>query len=298
MARIIRGRIEDGDTIAALDLNGRFSDYNQSDLNQFNHRDAAHDLPQFSTTPFMLLNSGEVNIGKSDVYHASPITIAGQTTMPASPVAIQDGGGTPTVLNLGASGITVKTDEVLRVYWNLSVRPVINSGTPSRTGFSFYTFDDTGGGTTTLSTNVGCWILFLQWDVTNNTLTNWTEVPSQDDYTTNFTGTLYGAPLEDSMSVTPIPAWQDNAAGAANDGEVDGTTRTQQAIGWRGVGGSYLLNPGTNRTIYGLRVVAKGVMHSYNTGGINYLIHDPTPSADVELQYTGGKLNYLHHTLG
>ena len=299
MARIIRGRIEDGDTVEAADLNTRFGDFNQTTLNQFNHRDAAHDLPQFvAAGGLFLLNSDETTIGKSDVYHAAPVSVSGQTSMPANAVPIEDGAGTPTVLDLGASGITVKTTELLRVYYNLSVCPKITSGTPSRSGFSFLTFDEVTSGTTTLSDNVGCWLLYLEWDITDNTLANFVPVPKQNDYTTNFTGVLYGDKLEDSMSVVPIPAWVDSAAGASVGGKVDAATRSQQEIGWRGVSGAYLLNPSTNRTIYGLRVVVKGLMHSYNTGGINYLIHDPTPSASCTLEYTSGKLGYLHHTLG
>jgi hypothetical protein len=48
MSRIVRAAVNDGDTLDAASLNDRFSDYTQTDLNAFNHRDAAHDLPQMA----------------------------------------------------------------------------------------------------------------------------------------------------------------------------------------------------------------------------------------------------------
>lgn len=298
MSRIVRPRVEDGDSIDATDLNNRFQDYNQTNLNQFNHRDAAHDLPQMSNTDWMCSYSNEITIGKVDVFHAAPVTIAGQTAMPAAPVPIGDGVNT-TPMDFGALGITVDNDEVLRVYWNLSVNPTF-AGTPWRGGssISHYTFPDTTGGTTLLATDVTCWILYLEWDITSSALTNWVPVPDQQDYTNNITGTVYGDKLEDSMSVVPIPAWTERANSAQN-GQVLPGGRVVNRTGWCGVSGTYYFAPGNfNRTIYGLRVVAKGLMHSYNTGNINYLVHDQFASSGAELEYTCGRLSVIKHTLG
>ena len=59
MSRITDGPIEGGDTLNAASLNDRFASYTQTDLNQFNHRDSAHDLPQFASTSWLLSHAQE-----------------------------------------------------------------------------------------------------------------------------------------------------------------------------------------------------------------------------------------------
>ena len=52
MSRINRARIVDGDDVTAASLNDRFDDFSQAnELDQFNLRDAAVDLPQFKKSP-------------------------------------------------------------------------------------------------------------------------------------------------------------------------------------------------------------------------------------------------------
>ena len=122
MSRITRGRIVDGDTLNAASLNDRFDDYTQTDLNEYNLRDGALDLAHFTNARFVAPEQFSAIIGNNDWTHTSTNTVTGQSTG-ASPHVTQDAGSTDTVLSFGAGGVTVSPGEVLRVYWDLSVRP-------------------------------------------------------------------------------------------------------------------------------------------------------------------------------
>ena len=292
MSRISQPTVVDGDTADAASLNDRFDNFTQTDLNAFNARDAAFDLPQFDSSPFIITHVQSEGIGLNDWRHAAPITVVGQSAMPASPFIVGD--GTPTVMDFGPTGLTVSVGEVLRIYWNLSVHPYWEGSRPwlALGALDFYIFDDGAAGTKDVATGVSCWVFYLEWDITDNTLTNWVPVTDQADYKTNFAGVLWGDKLKDCMAASVVPAWIERAENPLNGTLPNDSINTD--VGWRGISGTYYHHSIlSNQTIYGLRVVFKGVMHSYNTGGENYLVHSVVPSPDARLDYTGGNLSVV-----
>jgi hypothetical protein len=290
MSRITDGPVKDGDSLSAASLNDRFASYTQTDLNAFNHRDAAHDLPQFDTG-WMLTHAQAVQIGKPDWKHSAYVTVNGQTVLPALPHPVEDGAGTPTVMSFGA-GLTISPGEVFRAYWNLSVFAGPGSNWNTAGSLGFMNFDNGSGGTRAASTWGAVWVTFLQWDVTDATLTNWVEVPGQSDFNTAI-GAKFGSAMGNTEATAVVPADLRHA-----DGPSQGTlpnASVQRSQRWRGVSGAWYSAPGATRTVYGLRVVIKGIMHPWNSGGVNYLVHDPTYSTDAFLRYNAGSLSVLKH---
>jgi hypothetical protein len=185
MSRLTNKPVLDGDPINAASLNTRFADFNQTTLNEFNVRDAAIDLPQFTTSKFMAPQMAVAPIGHQDWKHAAYNTVVGQTT-PSVPHVIRDSGGTPTPLATGGgAGWTISPDQVLRVYWDLSVRPRWAPGNPWRGTDVEWTFSDkVGTGVATCSNGTVCWAFWLQVDVTDASLSNWVDVAGQDSFNT------------------------------------------------------------------------------------------------------------------
>ena len=308
MSRIERDPIEDGDEITAASLNTRFNDFSQSNLNAFNTRDAAIDLPQFkiqNDRGFMAPVATDIVIGEVSLKHSTSVTLNGQTAAPASPYIIGDAGGNPTYigpLNIGLVNIT--SSDILRVYWHLNVRPLY-AGTPWTTVDTpspEYAIDHTGGGQQGVATWGTCWVFYLQWDITDATLTNWTEVPFQGDFSTAIAGGVVGDPLAACTATSVVPAWityhdADERVGTGSDIGVP--------VGWRSVSGAYYYDAsmaGAVGTVYGLRLVAKGPMHPYNNGGVNYLVHQTAVpgqgGASVQLEHTDGRLGFILQRLG
>jgi len=289
MSRIIRGRIVDGDQVEASDLNDRFDDYSQAGaLNRFNVRDAAFDLGHFQTGVF-LQRSADTIIGYNDWKHTASNTVSGQTGTPANPHIVSDSGATPTVLSFGAAGWTIDTTNMLRVYWDLSVRPYYVTSRPWTAvgALGNYTFAQLGGGSIDVATGVECWPFWLQWDVTSNALANFVDVPGQGDFNTTV-GAYKGNALADCGSTSVVPAFLETAA-APVEGEFN--SRLTVDVGWTSVAGAWhYLRSVTSTTVFGVRVVFTGVCHSFNTGGVNYLVRDDAVSTNARLDYNGGSL--------
>ena len=302
MSRIIRPAVQDGESIDATDLNTRFSDYNQTDLNAFNHRDAAYDLPQFdspgvSTFGFIGKYQNSITIGKNDYKHTSSVTVSGTaTTPPAAPYVVGDG-VSPTVMSFGILGQAVAANEVLRVYWDLSVYPHWIGSRPW-SGYDYNLISSGGGGSTAVGTNGSCWGFWLQWDITSNALTNFVNVPQQGSFDTNLTGSIYGSPLSDTTATSVVPAYIDRAI---PDAGIVNSTPVQIAVGWRGISGAwYYPKTSGSQTIFGLRLVFTGVLHPYYNAGTssNALVHDTSWAGDARLSYNGGKMNAFIQRIG
>ena len=292
MSRINRARIVDGDETTAASLNDRFDDFSQANaVDQFNLRDAAVDLPQLGTgfqAPFMQSD----NLGKSDLLHDAPVSFAAQTSTPyTTPHVLHSGSISNPTFATYSGGLTVTTSDVMRIYWSLSVKAVVRNE-PYRQGMQFNTIAGTGGGGNfDVSTSAGCFVAWLQWDITSASLTNFEEVPGQGDFKTAV-GSFYGNSLQSCQATTVIPLWSVYMRNVNNGDSSSGTTEEATAAGWRGISGTWHHKPGTNRTIYGLRVVLLGVMHPRraSAGTVNTLVHDIAPGTNVDLNYTGGRL--------
>jgi hypothetical protein len=296
MSRIVQVPVEPGDPIAAADLNNRFNAFSQAGaVNQFNLRDAAIDLAHFKTTDFLCRLSSSTNIGKSDLFHAAPVSVASYTgaTYP-TPHPVQDGAGNPTPLSFGLTGWTVTPDEILRIYWDLSVRPRY-SGTPwTNAGSIGSIILAPGGASHTVASNATCWAAWLEWDITSNALSTWAPVTYQGSWSSQFAG-RYGEQLNNTTATTAIPAWIQHVL-SGDQGSVGAGSRVDHRHFWRGVSGTYYLTPAGNTTIYGIRVVLAGLYHPFNNGGNNYLTVDPNQGgAGQTLEYTGGGLGAVVH---
>jgi hypothetical protein len=294
VSRINRARIVDGDQTTAASLNDRFDDFTQAnEIDQFNLRDSAVDLPQLKKSPKFQAPFVQTDVlGKSDMLHAAPVSVGATGSTPYSSAhVIQDGAANPTIASYGASGLSIGTSDVLRIYWSLSVRADLTNS-PWDDGFQFNVIAGTGGGgNIDVSTSAGCFVAWLQWDITSNGLTNWTEVPGQGDFKTAVDA-YHGNTLQNCQATTVIPLWSYWLRNL-NDGDSSaGTTAETKAAGWRGVSGAWHYRPPGSRTIFGLRVVLLGVMHPRRAtaGSANALVLDIGPAADVDLEYTGGRL--------
>jgi hypothetical protein len=300
MSRLTFGPLQPDQTISSTRLNNRFTAFSQAGaLNTYNVRDAAVDLPQLKTTEFMAKDLTVADLGNASLLHSTVSVVASTTAVPAAaPHIVSTGAGTPTVLDFGASGRLVEVGDILRVYWDLSVNPKF-SGTPwnASGAISFHAFNDGAGGTRNVPTNNSCWLMWLQWDITDNTLTNFTEVSGQGDFNTNVSGSLYGDALADTKATTVIPAWVGRAP-AADDGTAPSAVITNR-IGWRGVSGCwYKPVTGASVRIYGLRLVIRGIYHSYHVSSTNYmLLNTPAGGANQTLEYSGGKMTAIHHRM-
>lgn len=298
MSRINRPPVKDGETIEASDLNSRFSDYTQTTLNAFNTRDAGVDLPQMTASDFLVPFVQSDDIGKSDLFAAAPVTVNGIGALPSSGYVVGDGVA-DTVASFPA-GLAITTDDVLRVYWHLNVNPIY-TGTPWTTAGSldFYEVAHTGGGVSksTVATNVTCWAIYLQWDITDATLTNWTEPTNQGAFTTVIAGET-GNPLASCMATAIVPCWI--TSHNATTGRVMIDVEVAEDVNWRATNGAYYYTPGAGTTtIYGLRLIIKGPLHSFNSGGANYLVHSlpPVSGTNIQLEYTSGTISTIKQRL-
>ena len=309
MSRINRAPVKDGDTIAAADLNSRFTDFTQTDLNAFNTRDAAIDLPQFKRTSqrgFLAPVATDKEIGEVSLKHTTSVTLNGQTSAPASPYVIGNAAGAASQLGpFGIGLVNITADDVLRVYWNLNVKPKF-TGTPwttADTPSAKYVLPKSGGGVGLDTCTWGsCWVIYLQWDITSASLSNFTEVPFQGDFRTSITGGVTGDPLQATAATSVVPCFISHRS--ATDRVAIGNETAVQP-GWRSVSGSYYYDAsmaGTVGTVFGFRLVAKGPMHPYHNGTTNYLVHQTAipgqNGTDVQLEHTDGRLGFILQRLG
>jgi hypothetical protein len=297
MSRLTQPAIQDGDDITAASLNDRFTQFSQTDLNEFNTRDGAFDLPHFQkgTGRFVAPTMYEKSIGWNLWKHSSYHTFTGQTTGVVNPHIVLDSGGSADKLDFGALGMTVRTTDVLRVYWDLSIRPRWEGSKPWLGGALYFTFPNGTGGTTDIFSGYGCWAFWLQWDITDNTLTNWVDVPGQGDFNTVVTGTRGGNALTNCSSTSVM---QTNIESCdADDGAV--RSPTDVPLGWTSVDGAWHYTPqGANTVIYGIRVVFTGPLGAYNDGANNYLVRNDSVAASARLDQQAGGLSALLMTLG
>ena len=302
MSRVSIPPVVDGGAITVAGQDALFSPFAtaSADLNAFNVRDAAIDLAQIKATGFACKSLDKVTIGTGDWTHGTVVTVpADVATPPAAPTRLEDGAGNPTQLSFGA-GKVLSEGDLLRVYWDLSVRPKL----ANIAGSPYWTAGTEGKYTFPLGVDVGtsaaCWLFWVEWDITSSALTNWAPLPLGTRWADNPTGSRYGATLNSASSTTPCPHGIVRATLAA--GGIVVTTPPPAGVDtarifWRGISGigHYLRPAGAGPlTVYGLRVVLRGLYHPAQIGGTNYLIHDPAQGVNQELDYGSGSLCAMH----
>lgn len=286
MSRLTQPPVVDGNTINAASINDRLSQFVQAGtLNEYNARDSAIDLPQFGSR-FMAPNLAQTVIGRNEWRHTAYTTVTGQVTG-AAPHPVSDATPLPTVLALGA-GWTLGTSDILRVYWDLSVRPRWEGVAPWLSGAVILTLPNNSGGTADISNAFSCWAGWLQWDITSAALTNFVNVPNQAAFNTPVGATgRGGAELDECRATSIVPAINETADDPIN-GKVPG--KVDVPIGWTNLEGAWHYVPTGSITIYGLRVVLGGPFGAWHSGSTNYLIRTDTIAPDARLDYNAGGL--------
>ena len=293
MSRITRDRIEPGDTLQSSDLNTRYSDYTQTDLNAENVTDAAFDSDHMPAGA-VLINMTQGAIGTTgDIAHASPGVHNNATSGPATRNLTVN----PSVAT-SASGWTLSTGTVLRVYFNLQCKSELNGANPHQQPIlgSVAIGDPTGPSYDWFSIGAHCWLIQLQWDITSNGLTNFVDIPGAGDFQSVWTGGKYGEQADNMAGVAAVPAMWAGSLGwfPASGGEAVPSTREIRGNGWRNVAGGWVYNGG-GQTVYGFRVVIHGVYHPYNDGSDNGLVLETGFTAgQIKFRYSVGNILAMH----
>ncbi len=231
-----------GETLSTTDINNKFQDVTDAtttSLDESNFRDQSIDLAQMDSNAshgrsgIQLVTMAHGSVGTSD-----DLTTSRSYSTSRTGQNLLDAGGTATNLVVNA---VLSTDDILRVYYSGRITT-----------------------TTAITANASdpysnaCWAFWLQWDITDATLTNWTEVPNQGDWNNQITASRYAEPTDVVLSTTN---------GIASTAIVphflhidDGGSATIQSAAYNNVNGSYFYkNAGGNVTIYGLRIIVGGV---------------------------------------
>jgi hypothetical protein len=301
MSRLTEPAILDGDDIDAASINDRYTQFSQPGaLNAFNTRDGAFDLPHFKrgNDAWLAPDLYETTMGWNLWKHSSYHTRIGQTTG-AAPYTVLDSVGATDVLDFGPLGVAVAPTDILRVYWDLSVRARWEGTRPWTGGaLTFTVLHSGGGGASAISNGYGCWAFWLEWDITDNTLSNFVEVPGQGDFNTVVTGVRGGNALTNCGSTSITPAIIEDAD-VVEDGRTNGSVLVYET-GWSSVDGAwhYIPTGGTTTTVYGVRVVYSGPFGAHNQGGVNYLVRNDAVADDARLDQQAGQINALHMRLG
>lgn len=273
MSRITRARIDPGDLLTSTDLNNRYSDYTQTDLNLDNAADQSIDYEQLPANP-VLKAVHQQQVGTGDVQHTSVQTVTRALTPGATILAPAAG------FQLGgASGFTLATNDVLRVYVTYQCRSLLNGLDPNSTPpMGRLLFTERGGSAAT-QVNIGAmaWLFQLQWDITSSSLTNWASLPNQNNMASNWSSTGYpGAGVDELAGSAFVPAWWSGGMYWENGRHNQGNFNFQ-TTGWRAVTLTWVYqNTGGPVTVHGLRTVAHGLFHPYNDGSENGIVLDTT----------------------
>jgi len=298
MSRITRTPYQPGDLADPARANADFAAFSQPGaIDGFNLRDAAIDLPQLASN-IIILNTAttEVGTGAAGWQHNTPNIAPSSVVTPATKTPLVDASGNPTPL--GPFAWNLVAGDVLRVYWDLSVRPKY-AGTPWVGNFGEI---DIQIGVTSSSqvVNLGghCWLISLQWDITNASLTNWTEVFGQTGYTSAVGGTV-GGRLADSPASVPVPAWKLSTLNLLNGKWGGSSIEIDEPTGWTAANGAWYYLPAGPITVYGLRLVIHGIYNPGQTATENYLILDTGVGGNTQvLEYDGGTLTAIHQRTG
>ncbi len=302
MSRIERGRVEVGDATDATTLNDTYDDYTAPvlrRLNEFNVRDQAFDLPHL-TNVSLVIDTKTALLGNAGLSHTgTPTSVASSTVSPVLH-PVQNNAGTETFLDYSAAPLTLEADEVLRVWWNLSVITEF-SGSPwdGVSAVGRYFVKDTGVGNVVLSDGMHCWIVYLQWDITSAALTNWEPVPGQETPGTTY-GSEEGIALPNMAASSVISPWVITSFGFGDAGEMPGGNTGQgRDHGWHANYSMWAHSPASQKTVYGVRLVISGLLHPahLSTGDEeNLLVYDYNVSAT--LKYLGGRITGMQMRMG
>lgn len=287
MSRITRDRIEPGDTLQSSDLNTRYSDYTQTDLNANNVTDAAFGHDQVPTDA-VLINMVQGTIGGGNIAHTSGTGVYNNATSgPATRNIIVNN-----VATVPSTGWTLSSGTTIRVYFNLQAKSELSGANPHTSSFmGSVLIEDPLTPATIASFNIGahCWLVQLQWNITSSALlsADFVDVPGAGDFQSVWTASKYGEQVDNMAGVAAMPAMWAGSVGwyPGTGGKAQASKRDTRGNGWRNISGAWVYE-GTGQTVYGFRVVVHGVYHPYNDGTDNGLV--------LETAFTTGQVKFRH----
>jgi len=304
MSRIIRAPVDAGQVITATDLNNTYNDYNQpTALQADNTRDQAFDLPHFQNV--VIIKNTQLNaLGNTGMLHSAPVTtVASELAAPIVVHPVQDAAGTETRMSFGANGWVLVAGDCLRVWWNLSLK-CYYTGSPwdnaSALGRYNIPSDTSPPGNVVITDGFHCWLAYLQWDITSAALTNFVAVPGQSDPTT--IGAYEGFYTQFLNGGTVISPWTVSSYAFANNGVMPAGNK---GVGfnheWFAPYGMFVHAPSGQVTVYGIRLVITGILHSGHLASgdqENVLIYDyNVGDKDQYIEYKGGRISAVHQRL-
>lgn len=175
-----------------------------------------------------------------------------------------------TRISFGLAGKTLEDGDVLRVMWHV--------------------WEDQQNITKTSAADRqnSCWLIWLQWDITSNALVNFTEVPGQTDFMTDYGADgsaltrVRGGPVSNTAATMVLPhmtRYNDSLPNSAYVAHPDLTAyRVYEYV-----------HSGNAITLFGLRLIIDGLFYPWHTAGtpINRFVHqEPDPyfqSDDIEI---------------
>ena len=297
MSRINRGRVNEGETIDAAKLNATYDDYSQTDLNRYNTRDQAFDLPHIASDVMLLVRSQTpVLLGTGDKAHPSGSynTVAALTSGTAQHV-VSNSLSIPTIIDWSADPWVIESGDCLRIWWNLSMRteytgvPWLDAGADGQ-----YTVPDEVGSPNTISDGFHAWVAWLQWDITDATLTNWEPVSGQMDAQAIGGIGRNGFYVYLMNGGTVISPWALSAGGSGQSGGLPSSTQgISRPHEWFAPYGMFVHAPAQQDTVYGVRLVIIGLVHTAHLASgdeENLLLLDYVTGDGPELWYTSGRM--------
>lgn len=289
MSRIATSLPQVGDSITAALINAEYSEFQDltnAEVDGANLGFGAVELPHL-TGEICQTDAEIVNNGTQEWDNSTMFTVAATYAGPATPTPMENGLGGAVYLNRAASPIVVSSGEILRVYWQMSVRSDFD---PDPWGTSVYDERSTPGTLGSEINSAWCWVTHLQYaaSTSGGLPSGWTEVPGQGDFQ-GLLGSVYGEYLEDCPGAAVVMAWQLTDSGLGSNGTGSGTIQ-QITRRWVPVSGAYFHAPTSTFTAYGFRIVVHGIYHAYYRLSKNCLVLDENIEPNAELQVAQGQL--------
>tara|TARA_R100000808_G_scaffold24948_1_gene59765 strand:- start:1438 stop:2289 length:852 start_codon:yes stop_codon:yes gene_type:complete len=278
MSKISNQLPKEGDNLSSTDLNSLFSAWvgaTNAAMNEDNAANQSIDITnldlQASTgaAGFILKTMQGHNIANAGITLASETAtgVPGFNTI------------TNSEFSFGASGKTLATNDILRIYYNVRVGAAAYA-TPFGAAANEWR---------------GCWLTWLEYASSwSGAPANWQRVPGQANpaslITSNGGNDYYGVSLSNTRSMTVIPHQMGELASTGSPGIIN---TTQQDFN----GQYYHQHTGANDTWYGLRIRIGGIFWPFNYNGNNYLVYSggasPIVSAGNTITYYNGNILWL-----
>tara|TARA_Y100001973_G_C5200230_1_gene337089 strand:+ start:2039 stop:2902 length:864 start_codon:yes stop_codon:yes gene_type:complete len=242
--------IKRGDKLTSTALNAEFTAVNTAfTMDADNFRTEGLDQPAFNLTA----TNGKSGIilkqsGSSDLIAFSGATVyveANENAVGSSAAATQLG----IFDNGGAAFIIAKQNDIFRVYWQHRhfTQAVTAKSAP-------YNAD--------LSNN--CWVIWLEWQLSSGG--SWTQVPGQGDMVTDYTGLTgggYGAKTQDLKATEVVYHSLDYHIGSGASNQLQKFPSARMGYG------QYYYKFTSDTTIYGLRLMCKGLYDTSYAGAVH-----------------------------